>query len=382
MVRCAFCWLIYPHLAIRLELGDGYDEIARNLISGVGYHLASGDAWSERLPVVPFFYAAHMLLFGDVAWPWQLTQSVLGALTCAAVFFVAREWADRRSAFVAALVCVFHPLLVLYVARPFTETLYTLFLLLFVVELRRNDWSAFRSGLWYGLQALTKNIALAHVVAFAGVLVRAPRRVVGALVVAAFVMTPWIAWNLRHSGVANLWSGHAGIALYHGVFISRHAGWTTPVDDLNRDAELALWQDLSLQGASRDSPLMVRDHVARHAAMQWIQQHRGEALQLWLRNLILTWYLGRSRLSMAVYALLHGTLLSCALIGGLRLWRHRPEIRPMVLGVFVLTAFYTGLHAAVQPAVRYVLPLVPCLAVLAAASLGKIKKTDFGVRSR
>jgi hypothetical protein len=198
---------------------------------------------------------------------------------------------------------------------------------------------------------------------------------------AALVVTPWAVWNLAKFGVTNLTSATGGIALYHGIFISRQVGWVTPAGNANLEAELALRAELATQDLLPNADIRVRDGAARELAMTWMRDHRGEALRLWLRNLALTWYLGRSRASMAVYLVLHGAFLTGAVVGVRRLWRGNAEAHRLVLAATVLIVVYTAFHAAVQPAVRYILPVVPCAALLAAGAVGPARRFGRGASS-
>jgi len=72
---------------------------------------------------------------------------------------------------------------------------------------------------------------------------------------------------------------------------------------------------------------------------------------------------------MALYAALHLPLLLLAGIGFARLRGARAEDpRLIAIALGTLVAAYTAFHAAVQPAVRYILPVVPLAAALAAGA--------------
>lgn len=369
-LRLLSCFVVYPYVAADFGAGDHYDEIARNLAQGRGYTLAHGNAAGERLPLYPLILAGFMALFGAADWPWRVAQSLAGALTCALVYTAARRFASRRGALIAAGVCAVHPALILYAARPLTETLYVLLVVVFVRRLMRADWGAAPVGFLLGLQLLTKSTAFLHLFALVSDVRPRAARLAQALVCTGVVLAPWAIWNLATAGVTNLTSATGGIALYHGVFISRHVGWATPATDTNLDAELALRRDLAARGVAADADVRRRDAAAGDLAMAWIRAHPGEALRLWLRNLLLTWYLGRSRLSMGVYAILHGVLLMAAAVGARALWSGDPAARRVVIVTGMMIVAYTLFHAAVQPAVRYILPAVPCVALLAARGWG------------
>jgi len=369
VVRVVFTFLIYPSIAAQFGSGDGYDEIGLNLAQGRGYLLAGAPGAAERLPLYPLLLALSFALFGPLSWPWQLAQCVGGAVTCGVVYATARVYAGRRGALVAAVFCAVHPTLVLYSARPFTETLYVLLMLLFVRAVVRPRWSAMVVGGLLGLQLLTKTAAWLGLVAC---FPAARRAGLGGVARAALwvgvVVGPWVVWNLATAGTPHLVTTVTGPTLYHGLYISRHASWTTPAADLNRDAELALWQELAARGVARDADAPLRDQRARDLVRGWISDHPAGAACLWARNLVLTWYLGRSRLSMLIHFVLHAALLSAAAVGARRMWSRSSDARALALTALLLIGAYTAFHAVVQPAVRYILPVVPIAAVLAAAA--------------
>ncbi|HVM96351.1 MAG TPA: glycosyltransferase family 39 protein, partial [Candidatus Acidoferrales bacterium] len=140
LLRLVFCFAIYPQIVEQFGQGDGYDVIARNLASGHGYTLPDIDAPAERLPLYPFLLAASFKLFGPADWPWQILQALIGAATCSLVYRLARHYASRSAALAVATVCVFHPSLLLFTARPLTETVYVLLTVLFAwAVLQRRD---------------------------------------------------------------------------------------------------------------------------------------------------------------------------------------------------------------------------------------------------
>jgi 4-amino-4-deoxy-L-arabinose transferase-like glycosyltransferase len=367
MVRVVFCFVIYPHLP-DFGPGDGYDLIALNITRGNGYMFHGLPAAAERLPLYPLLLAAGYLVFGPQSWPWQLAQCACSAATCVLVLRMARDYATRSAALAAAIVCALHPTLIFYTARPFTETLYTYLLLLFVRAVSRPSWRPRSVGCLLGLQLLTKSTAFLHLVAFIPSLRRVRvRTLAGVAVWASVGLLPWVGWNLWCYGQPHLFAARYGITLYHGLYISRAVSWTVPAADLNRDAELALWKELQAAGISPHADIVVRDRFAGRAARTWIARHPYESGKLWLRNLVLTWYLGRSRLSMVGYVFLHGVLLAAAALGAVRL-RAAPAVqtRDLATVAALLIVAYTVFYAATQPAVRYILPAVPLVALLAA----------------
>ena len=366
-VRLAFVLLAYPNVEPSFRTPDGYDAIAANLAAGRGFRLeGSSLAAAERLPLYPALLAASFLAFGPSSLPWQAAQCLLGALTCVFVLLVARRWASRAGALAATALCVLHPTLVLYTARPLTETLYVFLLVLFVHALVTGRWLA--AGGWLGLGLLVKSVALLHLVALPPLVRRASfRSLLRAGSVAVLVVLPWVGWNVWAYGTPHLLTATGGRNLHQGLFISRRVGWTTPVGELNREADWALWNDMRQARVAWTGDVVLDDAAAGRVAREWIGQHPDVATRLWARNLLLTWYLARTAGSMALHAVLHGALLLLALVGAVRLFR-TPGVRDLAAALVLIVGAYTAVHAVIKPGIRYILPAVPVAAMLAAAA--------------
>jgi hypothetical protein len=206
-------------------------------------------------------------------------------------------------------------------------------------------------------------------VAFPPLLARTSLRpVLRSAAVAALVVMPWVGWNVWAHGAPHLLTATAGRNLHQGLFISRRVGWTTPVGELNREADWALWNDLRQARVAWTGDVRVDDAAAGRVARDWIRQHPDVATQLWARNLLLTWYLARTAASMALHAVVHGVLLLLALVGAIRLLR-TPGVRDLAASLVLIVATYTAAHAIIKPGIRYILPAVPIAAMLAAAAL-------------
>jgi hypothetical protein len=159
--------------------------------------------------------------------------------------------------------------------------------------------------------------------------------------VAVLVLLPWVGWNVWAHGAPHLLTATAGRNLHQGLFISRRVGWTTPVGELNREADWALWNDLRQARVAWTGDVTVDDAAAGRVAREWIGQHPRVATRLWARNLLLTWYLARTATSMVLHAVVHGILLLLALAGAVRggtwrQWRARVLLSAMPTGALWL----------------------------------------------
>lgn len=371
LIRVGFCLFVYPRVSATFSEGDGYDFIARNLVEGNGYTLDGASAAAVRLPLVPLLYAGAMRPFGTGPWPWQLLQALIGAATCTVVLYFAAARASRRGALAAAWFCALHPTMVLYTARPMTETTYIFLVTAFAALLLHRGERGFAAGAALGAQFLVKSTALVSCLALLPSLWRGRIGLVrNAAASAIAVVLPWAVWNLATFGQPHVLAATGGLTFYHGLYISEHAGWFSPATDLNREAEMILWEELIHRGVALDAPAPARDAAALDAALRIVAARPASTAALWGRNLLLTWYLARSRASMLVHLVAHAALLAAAAVGARRLWRAGDAGRETAATLLLLIAAYTAVHAVIHPAVRYVLPAVPLAAVLASAAFG------------
>jgi hypothetical protein len=201
------------------------------------------------------------------------------------------------------------------------------------------------------------------------------RSLLRAATIAVLVVLPWAGWNTWLYGAPHLLTATGGRNLHQGLFISRRVGWTTPVGELNREADWALWNDLRQARIAWTGDVTVDDAAAGRVAREWIAQHPDVATRLWARNLLLTWYLARSAPSMALHAVVHGMLLLLATLGTVRLVR-TPGVRDLAAALALIVVAYTATHAIIKPGIRYILPAVPVAAILAAAALPRRPETS------
>lgn len=163
--------LLFPaHGSIEDDAVD-YDRIARNLLAGHGYSLATAAPYTPTMardPLYPFVLAAMYALGGGSVTVALIVQAVLSAFTPSLVYLLGWELSGRplstekdRGALLAAWFTAFYPVLVVSSSYVLTEWLATLVLtgalFLFVRAVRCGGvgWAA-ASGVAFGLLALTR----------------------------------------------------------------------------------------------------------------------------------------------------------------------------------------------------------------------------------
>lgn len=241
-VRMAFVVIQADGAPFVLSFTEGdariYLELARGIVEDRRYAL-SGVATAYVTPGYPVFVACVLALGGDTL-AIGLVQAVLGAGTVIMAYIATRALAAERGttaalahrfALLAASATAVYPHLIMWTGYVLTETLFVFLtsatLVAAISALRRDSLVVVSAaGLLAGLTSLVRPPFIAFlVVLVVWWLVRVvlgPRRVAGAVAVAAFVLSaaaPLVIWTIRNSvvlGAPIVTSTEAGNVFYQG----------------------------------------------------------------------------------------------------------------------------------------------------------------------
>jgi len=375
-------------LGFALYLGGGiyqpdegvYVTMARNLhergVFGVG-----DVPTAERPPALPFLLAGIFGLLGP---------SVLLARIVHVLFSVAGIWAlyryaslvfGRQAGLMAAAIAAVYPFFVYWSGILMTETLATV-LVTFALwrtqvlsegEARMRD--AVAAGLLWGLASLTRTQNLAFPVALAAWLIWKARlglrkQVLVFLVLAFLPPMLWAARNWRQFGALTM-DTHAGYTLLIRTMFYDQDNIDTGV------ARQALEQTEFYQKAE-GLPAVERDRVFSREALNFIRENPGTYLYNSCRNFWQFWrfyprmdktvgvvdsaFVGGKRMYFALLSgLTEPLLILCGLAGLYLGWkRGLPVLLP---GLFIV--FTTGIHTLVIAQMRYRIPVMPLIIMLA-----------------
>ncbi|MBI3289063.1 MAG: glycosyltransferase family 39 protein [Elusimicrobia bacterium] len=358
---------------------DQYETIALNLLSGSGYSIEPGIPTAQREPVYPLFIAACYAPFGRQPWLVLLLQCLMGTATCALAAGLARRLFGERVGVAALAACAIHPQLIYYSAYFFRDTVLAV---LFAVLARFSaDWSAEpgdpagdAGAKLGGLAAAGLGLAnSAHLPAMAlgglGLWLAAPRPsrlrraiLYGAPLLLCFGL--WSARNIATFGAFVAGSTHGGEEFYQALVV--------PPADLGtlRQREILAADETFTAAASLHE--IERNAVLTRASLRWIAAHPALYASRALAGFVKFWrpwpYARAYHHSYA--GLVAASLLSDAWIiplGLLALWVFRSRWReaPAIwAGAVGLTAVYGAVHAVI----RYRLPLVAPMIVMAVAA--------------
>ena len=108
-----------------------FDAVAQNLLAGKGHiahNVMGADRQSLMPPLYPAFLAVVYFCLGHNWLAVQLIQVVLGAVTCVLIYLIARHLTNQRVGWIASLIAVGYPTLILFTREILTETLFLFFL--------------------------------------------------------------------------------------------------------------------------------------------------------------------------------------------------------------------------------------------------------------
>jgi 4-amino-4-deoxy-L-arabinose transferase-like glycosyltransferase len=357
-----------------------FGRIARSIVAGRGYGSPFADTGSSALlpPVYTYLLAGVFRIFGTYTTASIVAaaavNSVISALTCLPVFFVARRCFGDRAARWSAWGWALSPYGIYFSADWLWSTcLFTMLLaLLFLISLKLAESSSLPGWLGFGIlggvAALTEPVVLAVLPVLAGL---SCHRLYGRggrwllpgsvwLVAIAVTISPWIIRNYRvfHRFIPvrdgfglELYLGNSG---YSGHWANRS------VHPNHSDAELAEYESVG--------EIRYMDHK-RTQAMDFIAAHPAWFGWMTLRRIIYMWtgFWSFSRDYLAQEPLdppnvLVGTTLSVLAFAGLRrAFREKREVAVRFAGVLL---FLPVVYYISHPEAYYFRPLDPLINIL------------------
>jgi 4-amino-4-deoxy-L-arabinose transferase-like glycosyltransferase len=366
----------YNHLP---DSGDelAYRSMALNLINGKGVvdHMGNYAMYNAGYPL--FILAPTFFLFGDNLLAVRLFNLVLGGISIALCYIVAKETgAGKIGRLLAALIwALYLPASVycVYIAKENLMIPLMLGVIWCALCLMRMPSArlALGCGVLFGLLALTGNAALvlAGAVVFALIVatsVSVQKRLTyfvlilaGAIAIAA----PWVIRNnhvigapvLNTNGGFNLYLGNNPAAT--GMFVS--------IADTPRGST---WQALRNVGEVRAS------EVLKNEAILWIKEHPSEFMGLAIKKLAYFWMppihgvTDQSTIEKLIRNLwvIQFIALIVAALGGLAF----KQLRTKELAILWLSiAFYSAVHMLFYVIFRYRVPIMPLLGIMAASTV-------------
>lgn len=398
-LRLLFSFLIFPIITAEREIlntvADDYDKIAHNLALGHGYVLSPGTAPTmQRLPLYPLFLAAFFSTFGLSLWPIQLAQAGIDGVSCVLVYAIAgRIYRSRAVSQLAALLFALYPGALVAAARVVTEPLYTLLLLLAVMlYIAGTQAGKFAYvaliGPVLGLAALCKSTGLLLPVFFGLISPRGRGRWGKAALTTTAVLglgtlallTPWVVRNYSLTGHFVPTSTIGGTVLYDRFYIINHPGSGREffeLVDLSKQEQYRLLSSQGIQTYSKKYPFWFFssadeyewDRLMSRTVVDGFWDAPGKFLRFLVDNAVGFWFLGRTWSASLISLALHLPFLVAAAVGMRRSWLEGRQEAWVLLGII---AYFNLFYTLTLGMVRYAVPIMPFVAILAAKGLSDV----------
>lgn len=362
--------LIHP-----LMLPDSYDylHLARCIEHGNAYRVTH--MYAKRLPGYPIFLAAILAADGGHLWGITACQAVIGALSVYLVWCMALR-ISRGTAIIAAAWVALDPLLIGFSASYLSETLFIFIFLLSLLTFMRmcSGIKAWRSCIEFALLFVMSIYVRAEIALclfpllalylWKGKAATWGRKLVHGVVILAIVllgMMPWWIrnWDMFHSNFFRF-STLEGISLYESVYAGATGGprqsdiaLPPAMKHLNESQRDNRWTQMAF-GCIAHHPLRIARLAVIKIGRTWSPWLHADGFRNWWLNLVLTiWYVAQYLFA----------------IRGL-IWLCREKSHGILLGIILIPILYlTAMHAIFLGSVRYRVPLIPLIGILAAVGV-------------
>ena len=359
-----------------------YAGLARQMLSE-GF--AAHGLTKREASLYPAFIALVYAIAGSRPLIVTLLQCGIFAGTCALIVNIGARLFNVRTGLIAGLLFAIDPVPLRYVADLHMETLLTFAVTLNVWSMVRfHERPSVREGLLVGLTAglatLTKGVAIVPPLVFGAYGMwrvgtaylrgqrpqASPQSVVAIALATALVIAPWTARNYRVTGgrFVLIAPGFSDAFLRGYVFsrsefaLLRRPPYTDAENECN-----AWFRDLCRRAGTEFGRDEVRNEgILAAEATRKIIAEPGELARKVVVGLFTFWYQMTTRFNSAVTGGIALAMWGLAMAG----WsRGRREQRPLWLLMMPIVAMNVFI-AVLCSLGRYSLPIIPCLAVLAA----------------
>lgn len=382
-------WIAYANAKPTFDDDTGrYDFWATSFAHGHDFvNYVSGQPTAFGAPGYAIALGVAYFLIGHSIAGAQVLNALLGAATILLVFALGRRVAGQAVGVVSALLVAVFPSQVFFSSLVLNEVMFTaLFLLILLLVLRESDgdgsaWQLVALGLLLGFATFIRGemLLMPLVTLVFWWMVRgdwrpALRRSFALALLIALVLTPWTVRNLVRMKAPVLLTTHSGVTLWVG----HHEG----ADGRFQFADALVYRYPELTTTARE--VRVNNDGFREAA-DFAVHHPVQEVALFGKKLFWTYsndeeairwneahgsrpFLGEAaRRSLLVLSNAYYLVVVALFLAGGAIWLLRRA--PAHLLILLTLAYWTLAHVAFVGDARYHFPIMPLVAIGAAAAL-------------
>jgi hypothetical protein len=384
----------HPNYFDAAYVTDQWNQIARNIIAGNGYSWVPGGGVPTitRAPGYALFLAALIRLTHDNLLLIRVAYLVLDSILVGLVMRLSWKLVrDRTVAFVAGLFYAVYLLPAWHIAKLSPDAFFSCILLVavmtFLEMLDARDtravvkWAVV-SGVCLGAAILTRKVAmlLAPVWLIAFLFRPRPRAVkmralVAYMLAAAVVVAPWLYRNARVAGQMAPVETLTWFNYWYGDFADRSLDTMNPKDF--SDAAAAYIGALDGTGVYLPYALtpaadLERERRFRAMAMEQARKDPGHVVARFARNVPRFWYLTETN-RMTQLTMWFGAVLASLFVYGSIVALRETTRSAGIIMLCASVVLVNALHALVFSIVRYMIPVVPYIAVFVGFALSDLR---------
>lgn len=356
-----------------------YDALGRALAHGSDY--VAGGMYASRMPGYPLYLAACYRVCGDSARAALVIQALIGGATAVWVYLLCAGW-DRRCGLVAAALFAVDPLSVAFSGALLSETLFTFFMLGALVALQRigqltcrrvYGWGLWLAAAWAAAVYLRPSVLWCAVPIVgwqvwhawrgrdglrAGTGARLVALTLTAYLITALTLVPW--WERNYT---RFHTGYFRMTTLDGKFL--YESLSPQTNGIPALEKIVTPPDMAAMNEGEQADEFKRRAWGFARADPWREARLAlvKAGRTW--NPLLNAAEYQSPVAQSVLALWHVPLYLLAVLGVYLMRRSWWD-----LGILLWPmAYFTGVHMVYLGSVRYRVPLMPLICILAAAGI-------------
>ncbi|MFC2157217.1 glycosyltransferase family 39 protein [Acidobacteriota bacterium] len=385
-------WIfMFPDIDVGLR-GDGkyYDLKAQNILQGKGY--SGNNNFAFRPPGYALFLASIYSVFGHNLLAVKIIQAIISILTCLIIFAFSKILFNRTVALFSAALFAFYPLFIRYSAEFWTETLFIfLFFLSLFFLVKGSDKPScsyeILSGIFLGLAALTREVALLYTIPIGiWLYICSPRP--GRLkyvfkkfgVLTAFLLLTIMPWTIRNYIVFQKFvpiSTNGGINFYIG---------NNPIANGKYMPELDPYTKWPAENYEKDTEVLIQTELTRHTegykkGIEFVRQNPSKFIKLAKRKFDVLWKVPFHDMNtkitigetifrliwIIIYIFILITLIPSIFFSAKTFGRRASLL-------YFILIIGTGIHMITFSTIRFRLPYIPLLMILASVTIDQIVK--------